>query len=54
MLESLLVVAMVVIILWVIILLIFLTVSRKQPDVRSQMQALDDQLNRAENDPKTR
>jgi hypothetical protein len=53
MLENLLVAAAVVIILWIIILLIFLAVARKQPDVRSQMQALDDQLNRAENDPKT-
>jgi hypothetical protein len=54
MLENLLVAAIVVIVLWIIILLIFLAVSRKQPDVRSQMQALEEQLNHAENDPKTR
>lgn len=54
MLENLLVVAVVVIILWIIILLLFLAVSRKQPDVRSQMQTLDEQLNRAEKDHKAR
>ncbi len=54
MLENLLIVAAVVIILWIIILLLFLAVSRKQPNVRSQMQALDEQLTRAEKDLKAR
>jgi cell division protein FtsL len=54
MLENLLVVAVVVIILWVLILVVFLTISRKQPDVQAEMKNLDEQLSRAEQDSKPR
>jgi hypothetical protein len=48
MLQSLAVAAVVVVILWVLILGLYLLISRRQPDVATQMKALDEQLSRAE------
>lgn len=38
----------IVIVLWVIILGLYLATTRRQPDLRSQMQALDEQLGELE------
>jgi cell division protein FtsL len=54
MLENLLVATVVVVILWVLILAVFLTISRKQPDVQAEMKELDEQLSQAEQDTKPR
>ncbi len=39
-----------VVVLWVIILGLYLNTTRRQPDLRSQMQALDEQLAGLEKD----
>lgn len=48
--NALLIAALIVIVLWVVILILFLITTRRQPDLRSQMQTLDDQLNKLENE----
>lgn len=52
MFENLLVVALVVIILWVIIIGLFLLVSRRQPDVQTQIKEVEEQLNKVESKTK--
>lgn len=48
MLQNLTVAALIVVVLWVIILVLYLAVSRRQPDVAAQMRALEEELNRTE------
>lgn len=48
MLENLMIVALIVIVFWLIILGIFLVISRRQPGVRAEMEALDEQLAKSE------
>ena len=48
MLQNLMIATIVVAILWVIILVLYVTVSRRQPDVAAQLKALEDQLEQAE------
>lgn len=38
----------VVIVFWIIILGLYLATARRQPDLRTQMQALDEQLDKLE------
>jgi len=40
--------ALIVVVLWVIILGLYLTTTRRQPELRSQMETLDEQLNKLE------
>jgi hypothetical protein len=48
MLNSLLFSALVVVGIWILIMAIFLIVSRRQPDVAAQIEAIEDKLNREE------
>ena len=48
MLQNLLVAMLVVVVLWIIILVLYMTISRRQPDVAAQLKALEEQLDQAE------
>ncbi len=48
MLQNLTIAALVVAILWIVILVLYLAVSRRQPDVAAQMRTLEEQLDQTE------
>ncbi len=48
--NTLWIAALIVLILWIIILALYLANTNRQPDLRSQMQTLDDQLDRLESE----
>lgn len=50
--NGLLIPTLIVIIFWIAILLLFLAISRKQPDVQGQMKNLEDQLDKSEKEGK--
>ncbi len=48
MLENLTIVALIVIIFWLIILGVFIVIARRQPNVQTDLKALDEQLEQSE------
>lgn len=42
--------AIIVVVLWIIILGLYLATMRRQPELRSQMEALDEQLNKLDSE----
>lgn len=48
MFGNLIVAALIVIILWALIIWVFLTVSRRQPDVQTQIKAVEERLDSIE------
>lgn len=52
MFGNLMIAALVVIILWVLIIGIFLTVSRRQPEVQAQIKEIEQRLDGIEKKPR--